>query len=480
MTSVDPAVTADSSAIVSVDGRRFSGEIDLDTPVLVGDFVLLESAGSGSFLAQLDEKQASGKRVQVGGVLLATVSPQGELGRVAPAPFADGRLGTPGTDLVLAYQAQQGADMAVGTTRSGSDGGTPALVRRSGFNRHTFMCGQSGSGKTYALGVILEHLLAETGLRLLVIDPNGDFVGLGTGRPGADAEQARRVTSADVRVLRAGARDDTPGGDDSGTGRLAVRFSELTAATKAAALRVDPLADREEYNGLLRILDDAAGRQQITEFVDRLDRDEDPVGHAVAQRIQNLGILDWDVWARDDPSLLDLVRTRPRAVVMDVADCKVPQERSVAAAALLDHLWAHRNERDPVLVVIDEAHNLCPAEPTEPVQRLVTERLAQIAAEGRKYGLWLLLSTQQPSKVHPLVLSQCDNLVLMRMNSSRDIRHLHEVFGTAPPQMLAAAPFLSKGELVLAGGFVAAPMIATVSERVTQEGGSDISVPLVR
>ena len=34
-----------------------------------------------------------------------------------------------------------------------------AQLLAKGFGRHTFMCGQSGSGKTYTLGVILERML---------------------------------------------------------------------------------------------------------------------------------------------------------------------------------------------------------------------------------------------------------------------------------------------------------------------------------
>lgn len=57
--------------------------------------------------------------------------------------------------------------------------GTSAELDARQFNRHTFWCGQSGSGKTYALGVILEQLLLQTRLPLLVLDPNADFVRLG-------------------------------------------------------------------------------------------------------------------------------------------------------------------------------------------------------------------------------------------------------------------------------------------------------------
>ena len=50
-----------------------------------------------------------------------------------------------------------------------------ALVPKR-LNRHTFWCGQSGSGKTYALGVLLERILLTTRLPMVVFDPNSDFV----------------------------------------------------------------------------------------------------------------------------------------------------------------------------------------------------------------------------------------------------------------------------------------------------------------
>jgi DNA helicase HerA-like ATPase len=105
------------------------------------------------------------------------------------------------------------------------------------------------------------------------------------------------------------------------------------------------------------------------------------------------------------------------------------------------------------------------------------ERLIQIAAEGRKYGLWLLLSTQRPSKIHPQVLSQCDNLVLMRMNSPADIAELADVFGFAPEGMLRSSRFFKQGEALVAGGFVPVPSIIRMGARLTFEGGGDVPVP---
>ena len=73
--------------------------------------------------------------------------------------------------------------------------GVPFALDAGGFGRHTFLCGQSGSGKTYSLGVLLEQLLMETRLRVVVLDPNSDYVRLGEPRPGADARVRRSATA---------------------------------------------------------------------------------------------------------------------------------------------------------------------------------------------------------------------------------------------------------------------------------------------
>ena len=110
--------------------------------------------------------------------------------------------------------------MQVGTSHAG-----PALLSGTSFNRHTFLCGQSGSGKSYALGVLLEQLLIDTDLPLLVLDPNGDFVGLGSTLEAVDAHDAERLEAARVTTYGATERP--------GSQLLRVRFTEL-------ALDADP------------------------------------------------------------------------------------------------------------------------------------------------------------------------------------------------------------------------------------------------
>ncbi|NHI17146.1 ATP-binding protein [Microbacterium excoecariae] len=353
----------------------------------------------------------------------------------------------------------------------GSEFETPARAAHLNarkFNRHTFWCGQSGSGKTYALGVVLEQLLLETELPLLVLDPNADFVRMQETRQAAHPESAARIAASDVRVFRSGPGASSP---------LKARYVDLSPASKAAVLQMDPIADAEEYNVLLHS-EERALQDDTAEVVRRYRASGVPAETRLANRMENLQVLEWDLWSYGGDSVVDVIEERPRATVLDLGGFDHPAEPQVAALAVLERLWARRAERKPILIVIDEAHNLCPPNPRTEVERALTQQLVQIAAEGRKFGLWLFLSTQRPSKIHPNVLSQCDNLGLMRVNAPRDLAELEEVFGFAPAAMIRQAQNFRQGQALFAGGFIGEPTIVQMGERLTEEGGGDVDVPL--
>lgn len=349
------------------------------------------------------------------------------------------------------------------------DPAIPAVLDARRFNRHTFWCGQSGSGKTYALGVLLEQLLLHTELPLLVLDPNADYTRMRETRETAEGADAQRIADADIRVFRSGR---SHGGD-----QLHVRYTGLTAASKAAVLQLDPIADAEEYNVLLHH-EAQAETFDDQEMLHELRGSGDPDRVRLANRMENLQVLEWDLWSRGAESVIDVIDERPRATVLDLGGFAHPVEPKVAALAALEHLWARREERRPVLIVIDEAHNLCSPNPQTAVERALTEQLVQIAAEGRKFGLWLLLSTQRPTKIHPNVLSQCDNLALMRVNAPRDLAELADVFGFAPPEDIHRSAQFTQGQALFAGGFIKEPAFVQMGARITEEAGGDVKVPL--
>jgi hypothetical protein len=55
------------------------------------------------------------------------------------------------------------------------------------------------------------------------------------------------------------------------------------------------------------------------------------------------------------------------------------------------------------------------------------------------------------------VLSQCDNLLLMRMNSEADLAHLRDTFSFVPAGLIRRATTFRQGESLVAGKFVPHP-----------------------
>jgi hypothetical protein len=340
-----------------------------------------------------------------------------------------------------------------------------------GFDRHTFFCGQSGSGKTYALGTVLERLLTETTLRIVVLDPNSDFVRLGEVRADVpdDVAQRYRAAVASIAVRR---------GQEGGEERLHVNFRDSAADEQAAILKLDPIRDATEYAALAELVesDRLTEDGSIEALMQSLRASEDTDVRSLGLRLRNLGIHRWRIWSQQDPgSVQELVGPGgPRCVVVDLGSLGTPGEQAVVAESVLASLWRQRATREPVLIVIDEAHNVCPRTPGDAVTTLATELTARIAAEGRKFGLYLLISTQRPQRVNELVVSQCDNLVLMRMNAAGDLAYLADTLSFAPAPLLERATEFRQGEALVAGKIASHATFVRFGPRIAEEGGSDV------
>ena len=451
----------------SVDGRRFSFQTSLhELELEAGGYVTLEGGGSprlGQVLSlELGTETATGPglpevRIRAGhgeGVVLD----------------GDGR---PFHDAIM-RQGRAGGRSATGSTASSPKRasldvgelslapGVPVRLDAGGFGRHTFLCGQSGSGKTYSLGVLLERLLMETSLRVVVLDPNSDYVRLGEPRDDADPGALERFAPVAGSVA---VRSGTNGADS-----IRVRFRELSPAHQAALLRLDPLADREEYAQLTALIED--------ESIGSLEELEHAQADALRLRARNLGVESWGIWpGREGESLVAELENPdgPRCLVVDLGSLGTREEQAITAGVVLERLWRRRAAREPIAIVIDEAHNVCPAEPGDPVTALATEDAIRIAGEGRKFGLYLIVVTQRPQKVHENVLSQCDNLILMRMNSTADLAHVGRVFSFVPPGLLDRATTFRQGEALAAGKIASHPALIRFGARLSHEGGADVA-----
>jgi len=461
----------------SVDGRAFELQASLHgLSFRRGAYVVLEHEG-GRRLGQLTdlERQTAAVELPAADGSTSSVTIHAAVGQGLlldeGEPFHDAHARPATADEVRTWldttRRRDRASLVIGEMLLAP--GVPAELDSGGFNRHTFMCGQSGSGKTYSLGLLLEKVLAETALRIVILDPNSDYVGLGKVRDGADPTRAarHRAVSGDVAVW-----SNDPGADHA----LKLRFAELDTRTQGAVLGLDPIADRDEYAVLTDLLRANSGGGTLVPDLDQLIGSPNPSAQQLGMRALNLGVLDWTVWGPEDRSLLEeLAEPTSRCLVVDLGSLETPEEQRMIADAVLGRLWDLRRGRQPVLVVIDEAHNICAASPDDAVSAVTTERAVQIAGEGRKFGLYLLVSTQRPSKVHENVVSQCDNLLLMRMNSMADVADLAGLFSFVPAGVMAGAPSFELGQALVAGRlFPQGSAYVQMGPRVSQEGGADV------
>jgi uncharacterized protein len=460
----------------SVDGLRFSCQASLhDLRLCRGGYVVLES-GDRRRLAQVTDLQVDRQAAAVeglaghaAGILVRMAAGSGVVLDTDGEPFHDAVVRPAGADEVAAWATRtrpRRAGLEIGELALAR--GVPAVLDSGGLGRHTFLCGQSGSGKTYALGLLLERVLAETTIRVVVLDPNSDYVRLAHVREDAHpllTARYARVTD-DVAVWR-----DDPAADRP----LRLRFADLDSSTQAAVLGLDPVRDREEYAALGELLRLQRDGEPLISDIDQLADSDLPGARALGLRARNIGLFDWTIWDPQKPSLVAELRDpTARCTVVDLGSLGTAAEQQLVAQTVLSTLWRSRHSREPCLVVVDEAHNICSADPRDEVGRLSTDTAVQIAAEGRKYGLYLLTSTQRPNKVHENVVSQCDNLLLMRMNSEADLTDLGRLFSFVPPGLVAGATTFRMGQALVAGRVLPNAAYVQVGRRISEEGGADV------
>jgi DNA helicase HerA-like ATPase len=444
----------------SVNGRDISFRTNFDFPTEIGGYVVVQTPRGEQLLAQIHQRHSRDEHVTSTRLIEGTSRVIQRLDADAPVgPFDNGTLviaKAPDVAAIALPATSTSVALEVGRLTKPD---VAAGFRAAGFARHSFLCGQSGSGKTYSMGVLLERLLLDTTLPMIIVDPNSDHLHLGTRRDGI------RMAGGSVIVAGNGS------GADVG---LRVHLSDLLVMEQALTLALDPIRDSAEYGAFVDAIDALGCDRYAMRDVERVVlQHHDEVNRRLAQRIANLGVADWSIWANEGSSSLVDIGSNWRTLILDVGSLHDDAERAVVSLALLGFM-RRRPQKRSVLIVIDEAHNVCPPESVSALSRQVTDYAVWIAGEGRKFGLHLLLASQRPQKVHPNVLSQCDNLLLMRMNSRDDLRELARVFSHVPEGMIEESTSFTQGEMLASGPIVRSPLRLQMGTRLTPEGGADL------
>ncbi|WP_342536439.1 ATP-binding protein [Sporosarcina sp. FSL K6-3508] len=82
----------------------------------------------------------------------------------------------------------------------------------------------------------------------------------------------------------------------------------------------------------------------------------------------------------------------------------------------------------------------------------------QIAKEGRKFGLFMILVSQRPSELSKTVLSQCNNFILHRIRNNIDIEQMRKSIPYISDSQLLRIAYLKTGSALLVGEAFSIPM----------------------
>jgi hypothetical protein len=423
-------------------------------------------------------------------------------------------------------QTEQKAEpLLLGSLLGSGPPAVPIPLEAKKFAKHTAILAQSGSGKSFFLGRLVEELLIKTNCKILVLDPNSDFVKANDvdwdpeflPKEETFEKFSPRWKEVEKLILTNQALES----DEHR--RISLLWSSLTDLQAAAFLGIDPAKDAGHFWYLIAARDLTARKEgdaytfgQFRRIAAKLSAVAFEQGSADEgwsevrsfQRFRQqvpreavssfLAMLEtfrgWSVWtqAGSRTDMADLLRglfgdeDAYRLAAIDLQSLSLGEQRLVVEIALAAAWrWVREHQsrrltdpeswegsRAPIFIVIDEAHNLAPA--AGPERDSVREEVVRIAAEGRKYDLFVVVVTQSPRRIDPLVLSQCENLFLLRMTSEVDVEGLTQVLGFPPLEIARTATSFSVGDLLAAGGIVRHPLLLHAYGRRTAQGGKSL------
>ncbi|MFB6145161.1 MAG: ATP-binding protein [Candidatus Nanohaloarchaea archaeon] len=314
--------------------------------------------------------------------------------------------------------------------------------------------GKRGTGKSYSMGTMIEELQStdiKNNLSTVVIDPMGIYWSM--KRPNdrsttmlEDWDMKPEAFDAKVYIPEGKTQEfeeqDMPY-DDTFT----LNPAEFTASEWAMAFNID--LDTERGVLLERVITKLTEKKgmdysidTIIKAIDKFDFD-DTTRKGLVNRFRTAK--SWGVFA--DESSLEMLTTRGELSIVDVSVFGEMSSgwsvRSLIVGLLAKRILRKRmtarrveeieemeniaeNEMPIVWMFIDEAHEFLPAKGKTPA----SDPLLRWVKIGREPGVSLVLATQQPAKLHPNALSQCDIILSHRLTAQQDIDALGEIMQT--------------------------------------------------
>jgi hypothetical protein len=368
------------------------------------------------------------------------------------------------------------------------------------FQRHASILGSTGSGKSWAVALILERASKLSHPNIIVFDMHGEY------QPLADETEgfAKRYRIAGPGDLDSPAKDALflpywllnrdemlsmiLDRSDQNAPNQASRFTmhvrELKAKTLTTENQTDTLrtftvdspipydlgqlvkrleADNDEMIPGAKVGTEKKGdwNDKLTRFIGRLKAKlEDRRYGFLFKPPADSNEYDW--LSRQMVSLLRSDPTQPGIKIVDFSEVPtdvLPIVTGTFARLLYDvQFWLAPDKRTPFSLICDEAHLYLPVkDEANTVEKQALATFERIAKEGRKYGVSLVVVSQRPSDVSRTILSQCNNFLILRLTNESDQAVVSRLIPDAMNGLMDMLPLLDTGEALLLGDAVLLP-----------------------
>lgn len=366
------------------------------------------------------------------------------------------------------------------------------------FQRHAAILGSTGSGKSWAVALILERAAKLKFPNIVVFDMHGEYEPLADKSNGGFAQRFRIAGPGDL----AAPKDDTLflpywllnrdemlsmilDRSDQNAPNQASRFTLHVRDLKGATLDAsDKIKIKETFTvdspipyavselvTRLKIDNTARGigktgpvkgewEDKLTRFLSRLEAklDDRRYGFMFSPPPE---ALDYGWLAKQIVKLLRADSGNGIKIIdfSEVPADVLPVVTGTLARLLYDvQFWMNADTRTPVTLLCDEAHLYLPVkDDADAVQRQALWSFERIAKEGRKYGFSLLVVSQRPSDVSRTILSQCNNFLALRLTNDSDQNVIKRLMPDSLVGLTAMLPMLDTGEALLLGDAVLLP-----------------------
>lgn len=123
--------------------------------------------------------------------------------------------------------------------------------------------------------------------------------------------------------------------------------------------------------------------------------------------------------------------------------------------------FGNSRQQRPIHLILDEAHRYIRKDADYIMHENIFEKIAR---EGRKYSLFLVISSQRPSELSQTVLSQCGNYIVHRIQNEVDMKYIYSVLPYFSDDYITKIKQAVPGEALIFGNCVPMPLMIKITE----------------